>query len=468
MSVTTVYKYDNVDNYSYENTSIEVTDQARVSKLLVDPDEALYMSFKDGVEVYDRKKAGTVSLEFNSGGSISAEKLSVKDGYMLYNISGLSETFQRGCVRFKFIRGYEINPFGLNAQLLELRSQSGTDKIQLVHSISNTFRVFLPSATGKQYTDLGTFDLQFGVEYEIELGWDFTVGLIKLYVDGVERGADSLTGVVSSEMRSLFLFQGISGVVYSDLQLFSTGQHVSDFTNELPRVLDKTYRPGAHSIKPTNTLTTNELISIGETVTKPAGTDVKYALCVNGVLKYYDGNAWVDSDESEAQLNSIVELNNFDKLLLESNTLIKPVAFLISDGDETPELSELSLEYNLSPELSEDVNEAIVSLRLDDLSQDSFKGQLQGVLRAVPYGMFQIGDKIILDEEIVASFDSNGVAQMNLVQTEGTGSKVEFIAEINLNGKERKIRFEPVEIPNLSLVNLLSITKTKSMGLNDA
>lgn len=80
----------------------------------------------------------------------------------------------------------------------------------------------------------------------------------------------------------------------------------------------------------------------------PADTEIKYAIRVDGVLKYFDSTNWVNSNGTEAQTNTLTEINNnVGSLEFGVNSTVKIFILLITDDPtETPEIGSLTIHYD--------------------------------------------------------------------------------------------------------------------------
>lgn len=79
---------------------------------------------------------------------------------------------------------------------------------------------------------------------------------------------------------------------------------------------------------------------------KPANTNIKYAMNVNGSNFYHDTNLWVSSDGTNAQANTLAEIQANIATLLTVNSTIKILIILTGDSLATPEIDLLSITYD--------------------------------------------------------------------------------------------------------------------------
>lgn len=103
------------------------------------------------------------------------------------------------------------------------------------------------------------------------------------------------------------------------------------------------------SFEPAQAFPVQDLIDLdlGGVVT-PAGTELRALVKVDSVPKWWNGTAWVTSNGSQAQTNTIAEVQaNAAALDMASNAYVKPcILAYTTDDDETPELASIIMEYD--------------------------------------------------------------------------------------------------------------------------
>ena len=121
-------------------------------------------------------------------------------------------------------------------------------------------------------------------------------------------------------------------------------------------------------IEPIAGISVSSLISYSQTIVTPINTDFGVVLKIDGILKYWDGLAWVTSDGSLAQSNTAAECNdNLDSLSFGSNSTVIPRWVLYSsDNTVTPTIETSSINYNFGG-IAVDTTECIVYGYLKDI-----------------------------------------------------------------------------------------------------
>jgi hypothetical protein len=214
------------------------------------PNESFRSEFdSQNANISTGSNTGTIS---GSGGSISG-------GAFVTGSSGAALDFDKqdnynlnvGTIRFKFapnFNGFPPNGFNLlyhqtllspslgNSIYIDWKNTGGV----VVYISNNTNGVIVFDSFGGTVTGVS------GVYQEWELNYDIPGNLVELYVDGIKVG-NSLTGPFSGAQVDtaaagiIRLGSGSTGSPidgsFDDLQLFSTVQHTSDFSSEIPRAL---------------------------------------------------------------------------------------------------------------------------------------------------------------------------------------------------------------------------------------
>lgn len=129
-------------------------------------------------------------------------------------------------------------------------------------------------------------------------------------------------------------------VVFTDSNALSS---VDEFDVE---VTGQKY-PALGYLEPVAALNVKELVSYLQSQTTPANTSVKVILKIDGVLKYWNGTAWVTSDGTGAQANTAADVQtNLSSLVLGVNSTIY-VRWVLESSviTSTPLLEEATVEY---------------------------------------------------------------------------------------------------------------------------
>ena len=235
----------------------------------------------------------------------------------------------------------------------------------------------------------------------------------------------------------------------------TTQQNVSDLTLTYT---GQTYPIDNPTIKPVSTLLVEGINEFTATVTELGSDTVTFTIEVDGVEYYWTGAAW-STGGSFNNSNSYSDINtNITDLDLTGGKEIKFVSYIHSgDGSTTPELSEVSITYDLHGTLPGDVNTCVVygyiyNSESTPIENATIKAKL------TTKGIYN--EEIIITTNIVeTTTDTNGYWELNLVENEsmqsGVGYEFEFIIS-GLNGVKYLKTVPNVE--SINFINLVNFT----------
>ncbi len=188
---------------------------------------------------------------------------------------------------------------------------------------------------------------------EIELNVDVKTPAYRLFFNGLSMAASTTTAGTRDGMGRPFLIgqnaaldaTHIGNFVISKFMLFDAVLHTAAYTPgytcpETPfSILDET-------IETTTIAVVNTIVSVGVDVAVQGSDLVKSQVRVGGTLKYWSGAAWVASDGTYAQSNTIAQLiANAPALSTGGGTVSFRFHLHSATGLTTPYLSAMSVEY---------------------------------------------------------------------------------------------------------------------------
>jgi hypothetical protein len=227
-------------------------------------------------------------------------------------------------VRFLYKPNYTDLP-NSNKDIFFCRGNGNLNNgVLLIHSTSRILRLTVYDINGNiaaQINGAGVFSPISGTNYEIELAVDSSTGRILMYVDGVEK-IDQYVAPFTRGTPDYFGFgsytaNAVNGS-FSKLLIFNSIKHTANYTPEL------------------NATTLIENIYISDQITFPS-----HIYSGNGILesfnsfaasitdtpkftlnnKYFDGNSWVNSNNTYSQANTKEVINANISTLTPSDTL---------------------------------------------------------------------------------------------------------------------------------------------------
>jgi len=138
-----------------------------------------------------------------------------------------------------------------------------------------------------------------------------------------------------------------SGGVLPWSVVFTDSNPISSIDEFEVVVTGQKYSPTGY-LEPVQALQVAEILSYSHTTVEDLGTSVKVILKIDGVLKYWNGTAWVTSNGTEAQANTATDVNaNLDELDLGVNSSVF-IRWLLSTSveNDSPEIDSSVVHYN--------------------------------------------------------------------------------------------------------------------------
>jgi len=148
-------------------------------------------------------------------------------------------------------------------------------------------------------------------------------------------GTNELTGYID---EACIFSSALSDSQISDLYNSGVGQAVLKYPTSSPHVDCNA------------SIDQEEVNSITESSTKPSGTEIKYTVKFEGQWYYHDGANWVVGDGTYSNANTETEFNaNISDFSSNEGKLYGRI-FLHSDGDDTPELDTVTVDFDFFSE----------------------------------------------------------------------------------------------------------------------
>lgn len=350
MSINISYPYDNPSNYSYDDDLIEVTGGTAKLKLQQDDIDftedfaddtgftynTLLSQFTGGrVEQIDQRPVNSVIASkfistldanfaadgvsllhtVNGSPSLSSGKLlcdyTVNSGQngIYYSDVAIGNLSGNWVAKFKYTPGYSTTPpENINIFSITPNIPSATNRIAIFNSPSgNNIRI---TANGLSAVTFDTWEPIADQEYVFEI---FCVSnQISIYIDGVQLGtAKTINPAQGTDAVRVYL--GASPAIYNkasakydEFIFYSTTSQTTSYT--IPNatylenniILPEMEHTGDGTIKLFNSLT---LVYTGS-------PRILLEIGRSGNKLYWNGLAWVTSNETYAQANSLTDFNN--------------------------------------------------------------------------------------------------------------------------------------------------------------
>jgi len=366
MSLQQVINYDNAANFAFDPAKLE-----QVGSLIQIKKNADFYADYTGNIKDARYGAGSltgtlVGVAVVQNGFMEAiDAFGATVGAIQYPGAGnASNAAQKGTIRLAWLPQYNNGPLA-NGESIFFVGTSGVtnNRIELTHAITSN-KLFLnltdSGAVSIGVVELGVFNPTFNQEIEVELNYDLTAGVTRLFLDGVQFGSTiNLTGTrAGAAINVIRLGTGAAGTLQSPqmkvrwLALFDSVQHTASYTPI--GVLPATQFALESSIVPNAGQLMDALEGLEETtVNAPAGTSLSYIINVDGVDKWFSG-VWVNSNGTAAESNTAAEVNtNKAALDLSSGASVKLKTILTSDGVTQASITTHTVDFDFTvPDLS--------------------------------------------------------------------------------------------------------------------
>jgi hypothetical protein len=184
-------------------------------------------------------------------------------------------------------------------------------------------------------------------------------------------------------------------------------------------------------LEPVSPIPSQAVLDYTQTTEVNGSTQVKVALKIDGVLKYWNGSAWVNSNGTEAQSNNVVDFNaGLDALELGSNSEILIRWILItSSNTDTPSLSESTVEYDFGAIASEAAT-CLVYGYVRDLANNPLSGATVKFTLNQKTGVYAEANHNIIDKAVTVTTDVNGYFESPLIRSSEFEDEVEYQVKI--------------------------------------
>ena len=611
MAITTTYNFDNAANFTLSNSQISGSDgilgfvdlssqtftqsfdsstgftfnasntefaSSLMRQIDKTPANSLFgVKYTSSVNLNWHKGGGSLTGTLNGSPTLSGGKL------VCTGVQGVYYTRDTGTIethKFKYTPNYTTTP-PANINLLSIRNgTNNNDRFLLTNSPSgNTLRLTLNNSTAGVVIALATtvgpaWTPTAGVEYEFEVVIDSIAGTVRLFVDGVLHGTNSPGGWTRGVAANRFYLGANDGsynrgeASFDDYIMFSNAQHTTTYTPgysltdtiyssdtiDIPNstysglgaiqsiqslgitevgsprytvegkywngsawvVSDGSYAQ-ANSLATFNTnisslsvvgesvisfqvvwdnsntlssvdamtltytgqqyavegsfLANNSFIAqditlVTATLNEPSGNQtVRFIADVEGVQKYWNGAAWVVSDGTSSQANTIADFNTNISTLLTINSTVKPkVVLTTTDQTVTPTITTEGFTYNFGALQPSAPGKCQIYGFVIDVNCIAISGATVTATLCRDNDQYsESSDHIVLDKIHTATTDSNGFFSMNLLRSSSyEGGPLQYALEISkiidgktvlmeVGGSATQIKFT---VPDAASVNI--------------
>ena len=380
------------------------------------------------VFTYSRGTSATI-LDIGSGGTYTAADASFND-LLLYSIVNHSSNYTPGYV----VPG---NIYAASTVVLPAFSYTGLGTIQALESSS--------------VTETGAPRYIVADKYFNGTAWVNSNGS---YAQA-NTSAEVLANLSSLTVQGAGSF--VMKVVFTD----SASQSSVDLLSVT--VTGQKYSPTGY-LEPVQNLEVQALLAYAQTATLPGSTTAKVILKIDGVLKYHNGTAWVNSDGSSAQANFAADLDAaFEDLVLGQNsTVFLRWVLATPSNTDTPELDEAVITYDFGGVESEP-EKCLVYGYVRDIAGLPVSGATVrfDLIKANTREYKEAESNVILKNFVETTTDSNGYFEQELIRSseyEGTGTYAISVTKDTLEASRKGsnlLRFEVPDADTKDITDLL-------------
>lgn len=310
-----------------------------------------------------------------NGAAISGARLDLTGAtgkYVEYSATGNSDSLQVGAVKFKVTPNYSGAPGTFQIFWATFTTaNSANNNIEIYHAqTSGNLHVLINNPAGSVIVnqDFGNWNPTSGTEYEMELDWDITTGATRLFINGVQFGSTATqtgTRAATLIMRvgAEYVLNGVVSANFKIRQLivFSAVQHTANYTPGYS-YSDTLYDYAVANL-PLLTYGGPGNVSAftGFSTVDMGGTQYT----IGG--KYWNGSAWVSSNESYAQSNSAATINSNIATFTPANSL--QINAIYAGSNMQQSLTSIELDYSaMSYPLSNPTIAPNAPITMDQLS----------------------------------------------------------------------------------------------------
>lgn len=445
MSIQTKIDFDTPADHTV-SSNIEVAGGVAQYTSIVDSDEDQYFNFEtDGDNTALR---GDETVELN-GGAV------VDNGHLECLVSGSFGAIENydsftGDFAFRFHYAPNYTTVVSNTNIFQLVSNQDSSLIRFYHQnqgggVTRMWCEIL-NASGSTLTSTLMFSSTLTLLEDHEVVVSCNSSEVRVFVNGV---LEVTTGAWTRDMSDCRVVFSNNGTTkkheFAFFQSF-TAHKFTGSTVVFPMPEQTLYSVEEETVETSVPLTMSSLTAAAH-ATNPTGTAViKYYLTVDNLKKYWSGSAWVESDGTFAQSNTIEDINtNASALqLLEAGSTVKITAvFLSSDGFTQIQLEEICLTYNYHFNPSAKNLCVVYGTLLDNAGQP-----ISGATVEVNGPDFHYNNNLIAGKAKTTT-DASGNWNMQMVETatDSQTVKVKF-TYTNVDGEEKTRSFPDLTIPN--------------------
>jgi hypothetical protein len=247
------------------------------------------------------------SIATSGSPAITGQKLdlTVPNSNVTYNSTDMYRADQ-GAIKFKYTPQESGYPTNTQQWFLAEGPGPAENRLVLQHDSSGQIRLQHYTSAGASLGDnfFGSWSPTSGQEYELELNYDYTLGEQRLFIDGIQQGTTAIrTGARSNLASSTTFRMGgsvNSNMILDDFLMFSEVKHTANYTPGYA-VADNEYTEALLIVPPVPLV--QGLIDYTSFLSTSFNGTPRFVF----QDQYWNGSAWVPSDNSYAQATSYAD-----------------------------------------------------------------------------------------------------------------------------------------------------------------
>ncbi len=363
MSLSINYPFDNPNNYTYNADEIEISGGEQKLLDRRPPNSTFYASYTS--DINGNWGDGVLTGTPIGGASTIGGRLYLAGNdlrYVDYDADLNADSQQTGCIRLNDLRtGYSGIPATTQNFVLLTKAAGDNDNAIWIKHLSGTgnLNTQIRDSAGNIIASItwGAWSPVAGTSYDIEINWDITTGATRLFINGVQFGATNTA--VGTRDSNIALFRIGSDLNAGDtsfftlggILVFSTVQHTANYTPDWSNIYETIYSLANPTTIYNAIIRTDGLVSLTETSSKSGNDEIKYILRKDSIDYYHNGSAWVISDGTYSQSNTVTEVNTNAATFTTTPVNLQIVDFKHSDdGSTTPTLSNVEVTFDFAGE----------------------------------------------------------------------------------------------------------------------
>jgi len=297
---------------------------------------------------------GTLTGTAVGGASVSSGKLDLSSDdlrYVEYSAPSNLDGVQTGAVKFKVTPNYSGTPASSQYFLSTTFARGSlVNTIEYIHKSNGALSYAYYNSSGVLIVSKEiAWSPTSGVEYEVEFNFDMDAGIQNTFIDGVlVKNSTTVAAGARTNTATLAIVGTGRGVApaetsnyeIDDIIFFDTLQHTTAGGNYTPGyTVPETIYDGDVITLPTFTYSGIGHIQSFDLFATTEGNAPRYV--TNG--QYWNGAAWVASDDSFAQANTVADVNTNISTLTAADTITMKI--ITDDSAVQMSVDDLTITY---------------------------------------------------------------------------------------------------------------------------